>query len=124
MSLIHVFISSDKPKDISWILGKDNLNRCDKSMLEPKSDKTQNNNRINRMLSVPWSLHISPSDFDLQKTFLFLLCRISLHPKFKESTMDYDIAVVLIRKIIDWFEYPHIRPICLPVRNIKTGKSR
>ena len=46
-----------------------------------------------------------------------------MHTKFKENTMDYDIAAVEMSKKIDWFKHPHIRPICLPSRKLKKLKE-
>ena len=38
--------------------------------------------------------------------------RVSIHPNYLPR--QNDIALVFLHKKVNWLEYPHIRPICLP----------
>jgi len=47
-----------------------------------------------------------------------------IHPNFNENTTDSDFALVKLERKIQWENYPHIRPVCLPADASETYEGR
>merc|ERR1712212_981399 len=43
------------------------------------------------------------------------ISKIENHPDYNPQNLNYDFSLLKMEETISFFDYPHIRPICLPV---------
>jgi len=48
------------------------------------------------------------------------ISEVVIHPRYDESTTDYDFSLVKLSEPVDFSQHPHIRPICLPADDSET----